>query len=529
MFTAPSDEVKPRRIAYSLIHDSPAFVVLAIMIADAGQIADPDLWNNLRAGQIILATHHVTLYDSFSYTAFGHLWRNHEWLSQVALAAAYGGLGVFGLKLIKLLCAGATISLIALGMTETGAPPRLQRVALAITALALLPQIQFRPQLATFVMLSLILLMLVRDTYRNDARLWPLVPLFALWANLHGGYVVGVAAITIYAGVTTLGALRSHGGWTRGARLMFLAATCTVATLANPDGVGIWRTVFNSVTDPIVHAGLAEWQPLIHRIGFEYHAYPPGLIIYLLPLAMYAALVLSLFLAPAADDAALAAIAVVFVAGAFISVRNMALAVIALTVPMTHHFAIIANRRAALNRMPVAAPSASFNREDDSRFNPALAIGLATVIVAACGSLSNRLAIDQHCPVGAVAFMRQHNLHGNVLSSYDWGNFLTWHTSPPGKVFIDGRSDQLFPPRVIADYYDFYYASPQARTVLDGYSHDFVLVPPDSDGFAIVAKDPNWKMIYRDSDAALFAHATSSAAQLPMQPTPDWSGPKFFP
>jgi hypothetical protein len=529
MFTAPSCEDKAQRPAYSLIRHSPAFVVLAIVIADAAQLADPDLWNNLRAGQIILATRHVTLYDSFSYSAFGHLWRNHEWLSHVALAAAYGASGVFGLKMIKLLCAAATISLIALALAETGAPPRLQRVTLAFTALALLPQIQFRPQLATFVMLSLLLLMLARDTYRRVSRLWPLVPLFALWANLHGGYVAGVAAVAIYSGITALDELRRGRGWARGARLALLTAACIVATLANPDGVGIWRTVLNSIADPLVHTGLAEWRPLIDRIAFEYHAYPLGLIIYLLPLGMYVAFAISLFLAPDAEDIALAAIAVVFVAGAFISVRNMALAVVALTIPMAHHFAIIVNRRAASNRTSMAAISPGLDREDDSRFNPALAIGLAAVIVAATGLLSDRLAIDEHCPVGAVAFMRQHNLHGNVLSSYDWGNYLTWQISPRSKVFIDGRSDQLFPPRVIADYYDFYYASPRARTVLDGYPHDFVLVPPDSDGFTVVAKNPSWKMIYRDSDAALFARATSPAAQVPMRPVPDSSGPKFFP
>lgn len=532
----PSYCATDQRPVYSLLRHSPAFVLLVIVIADGGQLADPDLWNNLRAGQIILSTHHLTLYDSFSYTAFGHLWRNHEWLSQVAFAAAYNTLGVFGLKVLKLLCAAATISFLALGFAQTAAPARVQRAVLAVTAMALLPQIQFRPQLATFVLLSLVLALLARDTYRTSSRLWPLVLIFALWANLHGGYLVGVAAVATYAAVVTADELRRGQGWGRGARLAATAAACALATLANPDGIGIWRTVMTSITDPLVHKGLAEWQPLLSRIGFEWHAYPPGVIIYLLPLALFAALALSLFLAPGMDDAGLVAIAALFIIGAFISARNMALAVIALSIPLARHFGIFLGNPAASLLTGIAPIGRVVNAEPapaaadaDWRFNPMVSIGLAIAITAATGLLSNRLTIDEHCPVGAVAFMKRHNLRGNVLDDYDWGNYLTWHIAPQSKVFVDGRSDQLYPTRVIADYYDFYYGSSSAERVLDKYPHDFVLVPPDSKGYGVVANNPNWKLIYRDSDAALFARATSQAGQLPDVTVTGSAGPKFFP
>lgn len=519
---------------YSMLRHSPAFVLLAIVIADGSQLADPDLWNNLRAGQIILATRHLTLYDQFSYTAFGHLWRNHEWLSQVALAEVYKVLGVFGLKLVKLICAAATISFIALGLAETAASPRVQRAALALTAVALLPQIQFRPQLATFVLLSLMIAILARDTYRSGSRLWPMVPIFALWANLHGGYVVGVAAIATYTAVVAATDLLRGNGRTRGIRLAAITAACALATLANPDGFEVWRTVMTSIADPMVHKGLAEWQPLISRIGFEWRAYPLGVIIYILPLTLFAALALSFFMTPAIDDAALSAVAALFILGAFISARNMALAVIALSIPMARHVGLVLGdsaRSGLAGPVPTALnpESAEHAPGADWNFNPVFAIGLTIAIVLAGGLLSNRLTIDEHCPVGAVAFMKQHNLSGNLLANYDWGNYLTWHTSPPSKIFIDGRSDQLFPPRVIRDYYDFYYGSPRAENVLDEYPHGFVLVPPESDAFAVVAKNPDWKLIYRDDDAALFARATSQAAQLQGAPAVASSGPKFFP
>ena len=236
------------------------------------------------------------------------------------------------------------------------------------------------------------------------------------------------------------------------------------------------------------------------------------------------------------DDAALVAIAALFIIGAFISARNMALAVIALSIPLARHFGIFLGDPSASPLTGLVPMGRAVNGEParvaadaDWRFNPVVAIGLAIAVAAASGLLSNRLAIDEHCPVGAVAVMKQHNLHGNVLGDYDWGNYLTWHIAPPSKIFVDGRSDQLFPTQVIADYYDFYYGSPSAERVLDRYPHDFVLLPPNSSGYSVVAKNLNWKLIYRDPDAALFARATSQAAQLPGVPVIGSAGPKFFP
>ena len=59
-----------RPVSYSMLRHSPAFVVMVIAIADALQLADPDMWSHLRAGQIILNTRHLILYEPFSYTAF---------------------------------------------------------------------------------------------------------------------------------------------------------------------------------------------------------------------------------------------------------------------------------------------------------------------------------------------------------------------------------------------------------------------------------------------------------------------------
>src|SRR5260370_5285844 len=46
---------------------------------------DPDLWWHVKVGQIIWNTHQIPQTDQFSFTAQGHPWIAHEWLSQVVL------------------------------------------------------------------------------------------------------------------------------------------------------------------------------------------------------------------------------------------------------------------------------------------------------------------------------------------------------------------------------------------------------------------------------------------------------------
>ena len=66
-------------------------------------------------------------------------------------------------------------------------------VVLTTGALAIAPMMQFRPQLFDFIALSALLLLLARDSYRRAGLLWLAIPIFVLWANLHGGFFVGLA------------------------------------------------------------------------------------------------------------------------------------------------------------------------------------------------------------------------------------------------------------------------------------------------------------------------------------------------
>jgi hypothetical protein len=132
-------------------------------------------------------------------------------------------------------------------------------------------------------------------------------------------------------------------------------------------------------------------------------------------------------------------------------------------------------------------------------------------------------------PVGAVAFIRAHRLRGNLLARFEWGQYLIFHLAPSSKVFIDGRVDLVYPPSVIDEYLDFFGGQPGGASLLDRYPHDYVLMPTGTPPDAAVSARPDWKLIYRDPVAVLFAHADSPAARMPGVPVTSSAPPSAFP
>jgi hypothetical protein len=497
----PLRSVRPR----SLLRYSPALLAFIFVVADAGRWADPDLWGHLVFGRLILTHGHLPPRDIYSYSATGLPWHDHEWLSEVVLALCWSGLGVVGLKLMKLAATAATITLLAMGAAETGAPISLQLIVLTTGALAIAPMIQFRPQLFDFIALSALLLLLARECYRRAGRLWLAIPLFALWANLHGGFFVGLAVLAVYTAVTAIEDLAAGEGIKRAIHLSGVTAGCVLATLLNPDGVGNWFTVMHTLGNPLTRAMVSEWQPLLFKIAEEWHKSPKTAINFALVIVPFAALVTCFALRPRGGDLALVVIAAMMGAAAYLAVRNMALAVIATITPLCRHAALALD---ATRFGDTAAPAPR------RRSHEILVGAIALAIAFATGLFSPRLPDGYPQPRGAIEFMQAERLHGNVLDDFGWGEYLIFHLAPESRVFIDSRYDMVYPQAVLADYLDFFLVRPRAAAVLGAYPHDFVLLRVASPPYSFMMAQPGWQIVYRDKVAALFARANSPAALL---------------
>jgi hypothetical protein len=475
-------------------------VVLSIALATADNFAEPDLWIHMLTGQTTLRTGHIPRFDTYSYSAFGAPWHNHEWLSQVALAFFYAHLGVFGLKLLKLICSSILIVALAIGISATGGLARIQRLTLILSAVAISTQMQFRPQLFTFMMIAVVMMALAIEVYRRDAILWPLIPMFALWANFHGGYIVGLGAMGIAAASMFVqgwfgDAERMASAW----RLALVTLGCAAATILNPFGVGLWTGVVHSVGDPLIRKVIADWVPLTTMMLSNWRHSPKELLQYIAPILMFAGLVAAVVMAPDAEDAALLAVATIFIGAAFYAARNVAVGVIAVAIPLARHASLALERRA--ESKSDAQPAG--NDEPPAALMAICAIALALV----GGTFSNNLKTWLPMPTGALAFMEQHKLHGNILPQFEWGSYVLWHMGDAFKVYIDTRTELVYTDKQEGDYAIFFYGMDGADHLLEAYPHDYVLMGVNTKGADVVRKDPRWHLLYSDQTAALFGRS----------------------
>src|ERR1700722_15482809 len=77
---------------------SSALLVIAVLTVRS-RFDDPDLWWNLKTGEVIWNSHTIPVTDLFSYTTNHHAWIPHEWLAQVFIYGAYRWGGYSGLML----------------------------------------------------------------------------------------------------------------------------------------------------------------------------------------------------------------------------------------------------------------------------------------------------------------------------------------------------------------------------------------------------------------------------------------------
>jgi hypothetical protein len=238
-------EVSFERLATGLLF-------VAIALSSCLMPAQSDTWWQLRTGEQIWANHAVDLHDRFSYTVHGAYWPNHEWLSQVAFFAAYH---IGGMSLLTALCAGAVLGAWIL-VWRLGPKQSMWMVVWCAAALiSSSPGWSLRPQVFTLLLVAVTVTMLEHRRYR-----WlPLV--FLVWANLHGGVMLGFVLL----GAAILAAAIADDGPVVQARrvpvaLIVSALACVLATALTPLGTSLWREVPASLAR-LRDYRVLEWRP----------------------------------------------------------------------------------------------------------------------------------------------------------------------------------------------------------------------------------------------------------------------------
>src|SRR6476660_4937402 len=138
--------------------------------------------------------HAVPETDVYSFTMRGQPWISTQWLAQVLYATAYAVAGWSG---PVVLAAGAIAATFAL-LTKSLIRRLSDSTALVFIAAALaltVPHLLARPHVLAMPVMVVWVSGLIAAADRREAPSFWLLPLMALWANLHGGFVFGLLLV----------------------------------------------------------------------------------------------------------------------------------------------------------------------------------------------------------------------------------------------------------------------------------------------------------------------------------------------
>lgn len=469
------------------------FISIFVMAVRAP--VDTDMWWHLAAGRQMWHSHSILSEDPFSHTVLGKRWTNHSWLSQLIFYALYK-LG--GLQAIALATALAITLAWWVAYRQTEGNPYVRGFSLLLAALASSVMWTPRPLIFTFLLFAVLNFLLERGR-RNSRWLWLLPPLFMLWGNLHAGYIGGFVLLgcrLLGLLLEMLGARRFDG---KVVRLAGICALCIGAILINPHGYKVLLYPFATVKVGPLRKYIQEWtSPDFHQLFVQ-----P--FIWLL-LATFGAVGFSGQRMRGDEFIPLA----VFCYLSLIACRNIPLFAL-VAGPILAHYA-----RYALSSLSKWAFSSSLSQrfvlfESPRPGSPFInSLLLALLLLAALLKVTVALAPSSLVkaekallPVGAVKFLREEHVPGNMFNDYNWGGYLIWQLYPEYKVFVDGRTT-LYGEEVLGDYLRVMLVKTGWEDVLDKYNVSFILVKQDSTLARWLEREPTWHKAYEDRMAVVF-------------------------
>ena len=450
--------------------------------ATAMNPADPDLWHRLALGEFLSKTGHFPPGGTFSYLADYNQIADHEWGSALIFYAAYSLGGGAAIVVIKLVTLASTLVLVVLAGTQDRRSTLLLAAFYALVLLALLPSFQSTARCVVFTHLffALWVYWFQCERHGRDVPLWAYLLTIILWANLHGGFAIGLAWLLVLALVQS------------GERKKWIIrfALCGLATLINPFGWRLWistgRALFTT------RSGFDEWAPV------SWWADPSGFPGYKLLLLLTLAALAWIVLRRPNERRNWSTLTVIGAA-------------LALSLTSARHTSIFAIVAGALlpdlfaQEPRVAEMARGIPRLGYLAFRFALVLlpFYAAIFVLPGDGLTLKYP-ENSCPVAAIDFLKQQNVQGNLLVPFNYGSYALWQLRGRMRVSMDGRYDLVYRPETYRRVNDFFSARGDWPVLLRRPAPAAILTPVTAPVFARVLTTPGWSEAYHDSSNAVF-------------------------
>lgn len=427
-------------IAWSLV-----ILLFAVFFINylAVDLWDYDFWWHISSGRYIATTGFLPESDPFSFTSAVNethgTYRSREkeilrayWLAQILFYILYRDFGPAGIIILRSLLLTVTILVAYKYLRRNNVFFVVSVVASVILYDVLKRSVAERPVLFSLLFSAIVFSLLDEFRLKLDRKLVFLPLIMLLWANMHGGFILGVIMLAIYAVTEAFMIKTGRAVYGKKDRLYFfgMIAAALIASLCNPNG----------------------WHAFVFLTG-RYSTVLQGIQEYKSPIDYY----FVQKIAPAGDVYAFLALAILF--PALLIVRNRKMAPVHILLSAVMLIQALQSLRfisfyAVISSMILGREADSFIRETlapqisaegRKKVFPALSI-TALLSVGVFFFLTFRMptgvfSVSKHSvPAAAVDFIERNRISGNMFNDYGNGGYLSWRLHPWKKNFIDSRA-----------------------------------------------------------------------------------------
>jgi hypothetical protein len=415
-------------------------MILTLGYGGAQIFGDPDTAWHLAAGDLIWQSHAIPYDDPWSYVTQQQTWYNLSWLFDVGFSELFRLGGFSLLYVVTLLAFAGSYVFMAHQCIKRGASLTAVSITLLLALVIIYTNILARPNMVSIVFTVASYYFLCRFRDHGSARSLIALPvIMALWANMHGGFLLAFPLIGVFALEAFIAkdrkALQLYG---------ICFAACIIATLINPYGYGVYYGAYNTLNSVIGKQYIIEWQAA--KIGHD------------IPITLLLAAVM---LAGDIHDRRIAlsdrilAVSLLFLA--LSSARHSTVAA-ALTMPyLSLRLTSLLHdgkrgKRLQANETAIMADTHKTDVKWMGIILSLIAVGLLALPFPRDSFLKEPLGFPKaDFPKEEAAFVEKNYPHLRFMTDYNIGGYLDYLWRGRVKIFIDGRADSLFSQDTLRD------------------------------------------------------------------------------
>jgi hypothetical protein len=414
---------------------------------------------------------------------------------------------------------------LVMAVRRRGIPTAIAIAATALTMILAISYADFRPNFITLVFIALELYLLY-NVEKKYYLLWLAVLLIIIWANMHGGFIIGIIILLLWGMSYLAKGLFNKKAIELNAVIQYSASAVLAiagAGLVNPYGMKN-LTYFFIVTNSTWKNSTTEWAPVWtwqsygDVTGFLFFVILILFVICLRVLLTRKKPVLKEFISSFRNSEKIdfiifeTASSIILIIMAVFSRRFIPSALILLTFILARQILWLSDLKLFKAVLPLI------------------------LLITLSYSLYNLVYIDQFMyyrdsakkwpgeslfekmhmsergfPVNLVKFLNTNKISGNMLCEWTWEGFIKWNC-PDMKFFIGGRDFAVYDEETFNEYDDIFGNSLSSESIVKIFNARSVQMisisrnPDNAIVFSSLAGRNNWLVLYADPGYVLMVN-----------------------